>query len=99
VQSAALEVVMAMEDNEKVRQEIQSLKLALISADPVYYIPQFYPEIAPPPLMSSNVDEIADTIDDEETPIIDFQLTPPSGDEAADIISRLLNNKTVTVEP
>lgn len=95
----ALEVVMAVEDKDKVRQEIQALKLALISADPAHYIPQFYPEIAAPPPPLSNIDELIDSINDEETPIIDFDLTPPPSHEAAEIISQLLNNKTVKVEP
>ena len=79
------------------RQEIQDLKLALISADPARYIPQFYPEILSSSAPISNVDEIADTINAEETPIIDFDLTPPPADEAAAIIARLLDNKTVSV--
>jgi hypothetical protein len=91
----ALEVVMSMEDQEKVRQEIQALKLALISADPVTYVPQFYPEIvASQP--SSNVNQIIDSMNDEETPMIDFDLTPPSSEEAARIIETLLADKTVT---
>jgi hypothetical protein len=96
VQKTALEVVMAMEAQDKVRQEIQALKLALISADPVHYIPQFYPEIVPPPLFS-NVDSLIDTLTDEETPVIDFQLTPPSSIEAAQIIESLLADKKVTL--
>jgi hypothetical protein len=87
---------LAIEDKDKVRQEIQSLKLALVSADPAHYIPQFYPEILSPTTIS-NVDEIADNINAEETPIIDFDLTPPPSDEAAAIIARLLDNKTVSV--
>jgi hypothetical protein len=95
----ALEVVMAIEDQGKVRQEIQDLKLALISADPVHYIPQFYPEISPPPLPPSDLDAVMNAMDDEETPEISFELTPPPSDEAAAVLSELLNNKTVTVQP
>jgi hypothetical protein len=96
VQKTALEVVIAMEDQDRVRQEIQALKLALISADPVIYVPRFYPEIAPPPLLS-NVDSLIDTLTEEETPMIDFELTPPSTAEAAQIIESLLANKKVTL--
>jgi hypothetical protein len=92
VQSGALEVVIAMEGQDKVRQEITALKLALISADPVTYVPQFYPEIVVPP--PSDIGRAIDAI--EETTMIDFDLTPPSTTEAAEVIEALLADKTVT---
>jgi hypothetical protein len=87
---------LAIEAQEQARQEIQALKLALISADPTHFLPQYYPEIAPPPLLS-NVDALLDTVNDEETPVIDYQLTPPSSAEAAQIIESLLADKKVTL--
>lgn len=99
MQNGALEILLAMEDQDKVRQEIQALKLALISADPAQYVPQFYPQIAVQPPITTDVEALIDTVDEEETPIIDFELTPPPSAEAAEIISRLLDDKTVVVEP
>jgi hypothetical protein len=86
---------LAIEAQEQTRQEFEALKLALISADPTHFLPQFYPEIAPPPLLS-NVDALIDTLTDEETPVIDYQLTPPSSAEAARVIESLLADKKVT---
>jgi hypothetical protein len=91
----ALEVVIVMEGQEQVRQEVQALKLALISADPVTYAPQFYPELAAPST-PTDINQILDSMNDEETPMIDFDLTPPSSAEAARVIESLLADKTVT---
>lgn len=81
---------MVIEDMEKDRQAAEALKLALITADPVKYVPLFFPA---PDAPTTSVEALIREIDQPETSIIDFDLQPPPPEEAAAIISSLLADK------
>lgn len=68
--------------------DLEEIKRALLIVNPGEFAQKVFPEIFGEP-KNSNIDEIIDTMNNEETPEIDFYLTPPSSKEAKRIIDSL----------
>ena len=101
VHVAAMETMQALDNQERTRQEVESLKLALITANPEKYIPLFFPE-AIQPVISSDVERLLKENDPDgdvtqPTSEIEYALEAPTSEEAAEIIRSLLANKSGTI--